>query len=388
MDKKLEHKELGKRVQQLEAEVFKYKQAVRVLRDDLNRYKELWEEAPVAYHMLDTEGIIKQVNQTEMNMLGYTRDEMVGKSIFDFILPEQQKKAEERFRLKLAGEHIPKQHDRIYVTKGGARIYVSIDDRLQFGRDGEVLGVRTTMVDITQERRTEEALRRERDFTSAVLSTAGALVVVLNRDGQIVRFNKACERLTGYAFEEVRNRHVWDLFVIPQEVEPVKAIFRKLRSGAFPNEHENHWVARDGTQHLIMWSNTALLDHQGRVEHVVGTGIDITERRKAETALREAHAQLEKLSLDLEKRVQERTEELKRKNKQLIQAERLAALGKMANRVAHELRNPMTAIGGFARRINERTPADDPNKRYAQMIVEAVVTMERKVSEIIGTQPE
>jgi signal transduction histidine kinase len=137
-----------------------------------------------------------------------------------------------------------------------------------------------------------------------------------------------------------------------------------------------------------MWSNTALLDHQGRVEHVVGTGIDITERRKAETALREAHAQLEKLSLDLEKRVQERTEELERKNKQLIQAERLAALGKMANRVAHELRNPMTAIGGFARRINERTPADDPNKRYAQMIVEAVVTMERKVSEIIGTQPE
>jgi C4-dicarboxylate-specific signal transduction histidine kinase len=95
---------------------------------------------------------------------------------------------------------------------------------------------------------------------------------------------------------------------------------------------------------------------------------------------------LERFNLELEQKVQERTEELKQKNQQLVQAEKLAVLGKMANRVAHELRNPLTVVGGFARRINEKAPADDPNKKYLQMIVEKVITMESKVSEITRFQ--
>ena len=115
---------------------------------------------------------------------------------------------------------------------------------------------------------------------------------------------------------------------------------------------------------------------------------DITERKQAEEALRKAHNQLQKFSSELEKKVQERTEELTQKNNQLVEAERLAALGKMANRVAHELRNPLTAVGGFARRINEKTAVGDPNKKYLQMIVEEVVTMESKVSEITRIQSQ
>ena len=137
-------------------------------------------------------------------------------------------------------------------------------------------------------KKTEDALKRERDFISAVLSIAGGLVVVLDREGRIVRFNRACEQLTSYSFEEVQDKHFWDIFLIPEEVEPVKAVFAELRSGYFPNEHENYWVAKDGSRHLIMWSNTALLDHEGSVEYVIGTGIDITERKKAEEALRES----------------------------------------------------------------------------------------------------
>ena len=69
----------------------------------------------------------------------------------------------------------------------------------------------------------------ERDFISAVLDTAGALVVVLDHQGRIVRFNRACERTTGYSFDEVRGKLLWDLFLIPDEVEPVKAVFDQLR---------------------------------------------------------------------------------------------------------------------------------------------------------------
>jgi PAS domain S-box-containing protein len=59
----------------------------------------------------------------------------------------------------------------------------------------------------------------ERDFISTVLDTAGALVVVLDRQGRIVRFNRACERTTGYSFDEVRGQLLWELLLIPEEVK-------------------------------------------------------------------------------------------------------------------------------------------------------------------------
>ena len=127
-----------------------------------------------------------------------------------------------------------------------------------------------------------EALRRERDLLSAVLDTASMLVVLLDHEGRIVRFNRACETTTGYSFEEARGQVFWDLFLLPEEVAPVRAVFEELRAGQFPNEYENHWLTKDGGRRLIAWSNTALLGAGGAVEYVIGIGIDITERRQAE----------------------------------------------------------------------------------------------------------
>ena len=135
---------------------------------------------------------------------------------------------------------------------------------------------------VTAQGQEAEALRRERDLLSAVLDTAGALVVVLDRQGRIVRFNRACETATGYSFAEVRGRALWDLFLVPEEVPPVRTVFEQLRTGQFPNQHENHWLNKDGARRLIAWSNTALLGADGAVEYVIGTGIDVTERRQAE----------------------------------------------------------------------------------------------------------
>jgi PAS domain S-box-containing protein len=109
--------------------------------------------------MLDVEGIIRQVNQTELDMLGYTRDEMLGKPIFEFVMPEQRDEAEGRFRRKLTGKEIPKQGNRKYLKKNGSEVNVSIDDMLERDTDGKVLGVRTTMVNITDLKRAQEELR-------------------------------------------------------------------------------------------------------------------------------------------------------------------------------------------------------------------------------------
>jgi hypothetical protein len=108
-----------------------------------------------------------------------------------------------------------------------------------------------------------------------------------------------------------------------------------------------------------------------------------TQRKRAEEALRRAHEELYEFSQALERKVQERTEELNEKNKILIETEKLAALGKMANKVAHELRNPLTVVGGLARRLFEKAPDDDPNKEYLEIILREAIVLESKISEII-----
>ena len=97
--------ELHQRIAELEKSEARYMRAEEELRESEKRYKELWFNAPVAYHTLDTKGIITNINQTEAKMLGYTTEEMVGKSIFEFILPEQRTEARKRFRHKISGQY-------------------------------------------------------------------------------------------------------------------------------------------------------------------------------------------------------------------------------------------------------------------------------------------
>jgi PAS domain S-box-containing protein len=193
-----------------------------------------------------------------------------------------------------------------------------------------------------------KALKKERNFVSTILDTADALVIVLDVEGHIVRFNRACERTTGYAFDEVRGKCVWDLFLTPAEIEPVKSTFDKLKAGEFPNQDENQWFTRDGQPRLIAWSNTVLLDKGGAVEYVVGTGIDITERKRAEE--------------ERDKLIEE--------------------LDAFAHTVAHDLQHLLTLIIGFADMLQEGCASMPVDK--IQEHLQAIARNGRKMSSIIN----
>lgn len=121
----------------------------------------------------------------------------------------------------------------------------------------------------------------------AILDTTHALIVVLDAEGRIVLFNKACGRLSGYRFDEVEGRPVRDFLMLPEEAAGVMAVCENLRAGQFPNQHKNHWVTKTGELRLIEWSNSAVTDESGCVIQIIGTGIDITERERSDKALRE-----------------------------------------------------------------------------------------------------
>jgi PAS domain S-box-containing protein len=155
-------------------------------------------------------------------------------------------------------------------------------------------------IDIHALKTTQTAVQELNDFSTAVMESAATLVKATDGQGRIVRFNRACQQVSGYTFEEVQGKFVWDLPLIPaDEVESVKAVYRKARGGSSPMEHENHWVTRSGGRRLIAWSTVAFPDREGSGRHVVRTGRDITDQRLAEAALESTSAALRHSQIQL-----------------------------------------------------------------------------------------
>jgi PAS domain S-box-containing protein len=166
--------------------------------------------------------------------------------------------------------------------------------------------------ELEERQQAEKALAEQHNLVSAILDVIGALVVVLDREGRILKFNQACEKTTGYTFDEVVGRCFWDFLLLPEEMDGVRDIVRQLKEGDFPNQHQNHWVTKDRQLCWISWSNTCLTNAQGEVEYLIATGIDITEKYQAEMALKQ-------LNEELELRVEQRTAALQNLNYQLNQ---------------------------------------------------------------------
>jgi len=143
--------------------------------------------------------------------------------------------------------------------------------------------------------RMDTALTVERNFVSAVLDTVGALVAVFDTAGRIVRFNRACELVSGYDFGDLVGGYLWDKLIPPDDIPEAIDTFESIRGGGFPASFENHWLSLDGRLHRIAWSATALLDGHGQVAFVIATGIDVTTQRAGEATLRESEARYRQL---------------------------------------------------------------------------------------------
>lgn len=160
----------------------------------------------------------------------------------------------------------------------------------------ELLGrIRQVERSARSRQRVESALTVERNFVSAVLDTAGALVAVFDTAGRIVRFNRACEIAAGYDFNILVGRYLWDKVIPRDDVPDAIRQFEQLRSGVFPATFENRWINRDGTIRRISWSANALFDQQGQLAFLITTGIDVTGQREAEIAIRESEARYRQL---------------------------------------------------------------------------------------------
>jgi PAS domain S-box-containing protein len=263
------------------------KHAAEKLQESERRFKELWDNAPVAYHTLDADGVITSVNKTETKLLAYKPEEMNGRPIFDFILPEQKGEAIKRFKKKIAGESVPRVDNRIYVRKDGSKVHVVIDDVVERNNRGQIIGARTTMVDITELKHAEESLKKSEERYRELVEKAESAILMDDEMGNFKYFNKKYAELFGYSYEEMKKQSIKSV-VHPDDVERVMRIHRKRVQGKkAPSRYEFKGIKKDGSAIYLEVDAVELRDK----DRIIGTRSyiwDITERKKAEEALRES----------------------------------------------------------------------------------------------------
>ncbi len=270
------------------------RRAEEALRESEQKYRLLVTNVPAMVYKGYADWTVDFFDDKIEELTGYPLEDFTSGRLkwSDLILTEDLEEARETFKLALKTD---KSYMREYRIRGksGTVYWIRERGRIICDPDGRIDYITGVFSDITKQKAMDEALKQERDFISALLETVGALVVVLDPEGRIVRFNHACELATGYIFDVVKGKHYWDLLLPAAEIEPAKTYFQQLRAGSFPSCYEGYWVNIDGSHRLINWTNTCLVGEDGAVRHIIGTGIDITRRRQAEAALERLRLQNE-----------------------------------------------------------------------------------------------
>lgn len=195
--------------------------------------------------------------------------------------------------------------------------------------------------------RTRE-LSEERNFITTVLDNADVLVVVFLQDGSIIRLNKMCEKITGSADPEMKKGAFWDVFCVQDESVRMKKAISALTNSKNPFSLESHCFSSSHALRLVAWSFSYLHDESEAVTHIIATGIDITEQRKAEQALLQTKNEAEMA------------------NK--YKSEFLANL-------SHEIRTPMNGILGITELLLTSSALTKEQREYTEIVHESAESL-------------
>jgi len=202
--------------------------------DHENCFRSAFDKANVGICLVDLEGRLFRVNRYMGDMFGYSRDELEKMRVDDITHPDFLPVDRDYMKRTVNGEAMDGEFQRKYIHKNRHTLWAQVSSSLVRDHEGKPQYFITYVKELNEIEQIERELRKERDFISAVLSTAGALVVVLDRQGRIVRFNRACEKLTGFSSREVESKCFWDHFLLPDELDEA-ATRRKKNSNWYLN---------------------------------------------------------------------------------------------------------------------------------------------------------
>lgn len=306
------------------------------------RYRNLFETATDAIYTLDAVGVFTSANDTTCAMLGVAREELVGRSVRPLLVGSEYEWVKAHFHGALNGE--PRRYECHFVRPDGVRRLVSVTNTPI--RDGDrVIGVLGIARDVTAERDRETALARSQARYTRLVESASDGIFTTDLEGRFTSVNRALEQAAG----RVRTSLAGERFVDLVEEEDRRQIAELLREAAAGTRCHGRLRYRSADGELRHGSLLATPVYEGgELTGVLGIVRDVTdERRLAE---------------------------------QLLQQEKLAAVGELVSGVAHELNNPLAGVVAFSQLL---LAGDAPPDR--RRAIESIHTEARRASRIVSS---
>jgi PAS domain S-box-containing protein len=270
------------------------KQAEDALRESESKYKRLVTMLNEGIWAIDRNATTTFVNPTMAKMLGYTPDEMIGKPAYAFTPPDLHEHAKQDISAAQNGES--RQREISLLKKDGTKIYALMETVEIWDADGKHNGGIAAVMDITERKRIEEAIRESEKRFRNLVETTSDWVWEVDENGHYTYVSPQALAIVGYTPQELLGKTPFDL-MLPKEVARVGESFSKIIAAQQPfSSLENTNLHKDGHIVVLDTSGVPVFRPDGTFSGYRGIDRDITERKRAEDALRQANKQLNLLS--------------------------------------------------------------------------------------------
>jgi len=248
----------------------------------------IYAQAPVGLSVLGADLRFRCINNRLAEIDGVSVEDHIGRTVRE-VLPNLADTLEPILRRVLeTGEPICTHISGETPAQPGKQRYWQACYHPLRDPSGHVVGINVMVEDTTERKWAEQTLKEEKAFSEGIFNTARAIILVLDAKGRIITFNKFMEELTGYSLDEVKGKDWFSTFLPEKDWEKIRGLFLRAISDMQTKGNINTIVAKDGRLIQIEWYDKTLNKSSGELVGLISIGLDITERKWAEEALKKS----------------------------------------------------------------------------------------------------
>ncbi len=271
------------------------KRMIQALRDSEEKKRLIFEALRDGIMVVDLQGVVIETNPIAASMLGYTKGELIGKSTLDFVAKEDQEKAIENaiklVSVGVADDYIDYSTLKL-VKKDGGLTEVEHSTGLMRDSSGKPVAVIGISHDITERRRMEKELIESAEKLKSIFASIKDPVIISDMSGTILDVNDAALRVSGWPREKWVGTNALEVVHEKDRQAVVESLMKQMEEGPSDDLTECTFVVGDGRELEVDFSSSLIHDSSGQPIGTVTVARDITERKRAERAIRESEEKL------------------------------------------------------------------------------------------------
>jgi PAS domain S-box-containing protein len=339
-------------------EITEYRRLEERMKRSAERYRTILDGIEEGYFEVDLTGTLTFFNEALCTITGYTHDELLGMNNREYTTKETAGKMYHTFNHVYQTGKPLRMLDYEIIVKDGRKMVVEMSISLMRDSSGTPIGFRGILRDITEHKRAEEELKTRQIYLESVLYSAPDAIVTLDPSHHVLEWNIGAEQIFGYSSHEALGKNLDDLVSGSDVIEESRELTGQVLSGDKVLPRETVRYRKDGTPVNVIAAGSPIVI-SGKLQGVVAVYTDITERKKAEE---------EKITLE----------------SQLLQAQKMEAVGTLAGGIAHNFNNLLMSIQGNASLMLLDTPSEHPHHDRLISIEHSVQSGSKLTNQLLG----